>query len=106
MEPYPDVSVEAPDMVLTKTRHSAFIRTALKETLREHGVTGVVLSGCFIDGCVGLSAVDAYERDFRAVIAAEASIGLRRPLADGLLAFLREEFQVCPQTTNQLVALL
>ncbi|MCP4185522.1 MAG: cysteine hydrolase [Hyphomicrobiales bacterium] len=49
---------------IEKTRNSAFLSTKLDEELSGLNVEMIVLCGVFIDGCVGLTAADAAQRDF------------------------------------------
>lgn len=58
---------------MVKTRQSTFIRTDFEEQLRSRGIDTVILGGVFIHGCVGRTAVDAYERDFHVILAKDAA---------------------------------
>lgn len=93
-ERHPDVHSHDIDVILTKTRSSAFIRTELEHLLRERETDTVVLSGFAINRCVGLTAIDAWERDFRVMLAGEAIIGTN--LADGDLMwnYLSATFEI------------
>lgn len=94
VEELPEVKHFDTSLTVIKTRHSAFIRTDFEQVLRQQGVDTLVLTGAFIDGCVGLTAIDAHERDFSVVLARDAILGLRSPLADAVLELLREEFAI------------
>ncbi|ABW19338.1 cysteine hydrolase family protein [Alkaliphilus oremlandii] len=60
-------------IVITKTRQSTFIRTNFEEDLIVRGIDTLILSGVFTHGCVGRTAIDAYERDFNVILAKDAS---------------------------------
>jgi maleamate amidohydrolase len=55
-----------------KTRHSAFVRTDFEDRLKAKNVSLLLLAGGWLDGCVGQTAIDAYERDINTVILADA----------------------------------
>ena len=59
--------------VIVKTRQSTFIRTNFEEKLIEQNIDTLILCGVFTHGCVGRTAIDAYERDFHVIVAKDAS---------------------------------
>ncbi|ADG78634.1 Isochorismatase hydrolase OS=Tsukamurella paurometabola (strain ATCC 8368 / DSM / CCUG 35730/ CIP 100753 / JCM 10117 / KCTC 9821 / NBRC 16120 / NCIMB 702349/ NCTC 13040) OX=521096 GN=Tpau_2022 PE=4 SV=1 [Tsukamurella paurometabola] len=61
------------EVVLFKPRWSAFYRTSLDEHLRGRGVDTVVVAGCNLPNCPRATLFDATERDFRAVVVADAT---------------------------------
>jgi len=93
-EAHPDVHRDDADVVLTKTRGSAFLRTELEDLLRERGVGDVVLAGYSTNRCVGLTAIDAWERDFRVMLAGEAILGTNLAEGDWMLDYLRRAFDI------------
>lgn len=54
---------------IVKTRQSTFIRTNFEEILRQMNIDTLILAGVFTHGCVGRTAIDAYERDYNVIIA-------------------------------------
>jgi nicotinamidase-related amidase len=58
--------------VVVKTRHSAFLKTDLEDRLNAKQVTRLLLAGCWLDGCVTQTAIDAYERNIETMILADA----------------------------------
>ncbi len=56
------------DLVVPKTRYSAFVRTDLEERLRAAGVTSVLVTGVVMSQCVESTARDAYQHDFDVVL--------------------------------------
>ena len=101
-ERHPDAHSQDTDVVLTKTRSSAFIRTELEDLLREREVDTVVLAGYAINRCVGLTAIDAWERDFRVMLAGEAIIGTN--VADGevMWNYLSNTFGIEPLSNAEI----
>ena len=95
-EPHPDLHGRDTDIVLPKTRGSAFVRTKLEDVLREQGVGTVVLAGYSTNRCVGLTAIDAWERDFRVMLAGEAILGTNLAEGDWMLDYLRRAFDIEP----------
>lgn len=94
--PHPRLRPQGTDISVTKTRASAFLRTDLESQLRGLGVDTVVVSGFSTNRCVGLTAIDAWERDFRVILAADAILATE--LEDGQLmtAYLRKAFGIVP----------
>ena len=66
------------DAVIVKKFPSAFFETNLQDRLHALGVDTIVLSGCTTSVCVRATAVDAMQRNFRTLVAAEA-VGDRDP---------------------------
>ena len=68
------------DIVIFSTEPGAFTRTGLEDRLWELDVNTVVLAGFSVDDSVGLTAIDAYERDFMPILAGEAISGLEQDM--------------------------
>ncbi|RKN38998.1 isochorismatase family protein [Streptomyces hoynatensis] len=66
------VAPEAGDAVLTKWKYSAFVRTDLAERLAAHGRDQLLLAGVYAHIGVALTAADAWMRDLRAFLVADA----------------------------------
>jgi ureidoacrylate peracid hydrolase len=62
----------AGDMVVSKSRFSAFSGTGLDEMLRSRGIDTVVLAGLTTECCIQASAWAAFELDFRVILASDA----------------------------------
>lgn len=60
------------EVVLTKHRYSAFDHTPLDLYLRSNGIETVILTGVVTSGCVESIARDAFFRNYRVVICADA----------------------------------
>jgi nicotinamidase-related amidase len=59
------------DPVLVKKRYSAFFGTDLDAVLSARGVGEVTLAGVNTHACVRTTAIDAYQRDLRVILATE-----------------------------------
>lgn len=60
------------DITIVKKRYSPFFGTSLDATLAELGVRSLVISGINTHACVRMAAIDAYQRDLRVILAAQA----------------------------------
>jgi nicotinamidase-related amidase len=63
---------QAGDVIVSKSRFSAFANTGLAEQLRAQGIATLVLAGLTTECCIQASAWAAFELDFRVVLAADA----------------------------------
>jgi len=62
----------AGDVIVSKTRFSAFAGTGLAERLRARGIATLVLAGLTTECCIQATAWAAFELDFRVVLAGDA----------------------------------
>ena len=60
------------EVVVSKSRFSAFTGTGLAERLHGQGIDTVVLAGLTTECCIQASAWAAFEHDFRVVLASDA----------------------------------
>jgi nicotinamidase-related amidase len=67
----PDLNVDGTDVVVVKKRYSAFYGTNLDEILARLAVDGLVLAGINTHACVRMTAIDAYQRDWEVILAAD-----------------------------------
>ncbi len=68
--------VSPDEIVIYKPRWGAFYETPLEGRLRRWGVSTVVFCGCNFPNCPRTSIYEASERDFRIVLAKDATSGL------------------------------
>jgi len=59
------------DMVIVKKRYSAFYGTTLDETLARLRPDAIILAGINTHACIRTTAIDAYQRDWAVVLAAD-----------------------------------
>jgi len=102
-EEHPNVHTFDTDVMITKTRHSAFIRTELESVLRKMHIDTLVLAGFSTNACVGLTAIEAYERDFDVIIAQDAILGCDQARGDLMLQVLKNEFAFEPQSNRAIM---
>ena len=84
-----DLAVDPDDRVLVKKRYSAFFRTALDEVLNELKPDVLVLAGINTHACVRTTAIDAYQRDWPVVLAANAIDSYDRGHHESSLRYMR-----------------
>ena len=63
---------QAGDMVIAKTRYSAFFGADLEGQLRARGIDTLVLCGLTTESCVDSTARDAFHRDFHVFVVSDA----------------------------------
>lgn len=75
---FPELNVERSDLVLNKTRFSAFTHghSETLEVLRERGVDTVFISGTLTDCCCGATARDAQQLGFKVILVTDANAAL------------------------------
>jgi len=95
-ESHPALRAHPEDIVVTKTRGSAFLRTDLEDVLRGLGVDTVVMAGFSTNRCVGLTAIDAWERDFQVMLAGDAVLGTSPADGSLMLDYLGRMFGIEP----------
>lgn len=67
----PELDCQPTDPVIVKKRYSAFFGTNLEDLLTSIKPNCIVIAGVNTHACVRTAAIDAYQRDYRVVIAAE-----------------------------------
>ena len=60
------------DIVVRKQRVGAFSTTDLHERLRARGIDTLLLAGISTSGCVHSTVLDAFDRDYRVIVLADA----------------------------------
>jgi ureidoacrylate peracid hydrolase len=88
----PELAPVEGDFVVEKRRFSAFYATTLESLLASLGVERLVLAGVLAGVCVESTARDAAQRDFRTLIAAEATADVTAERRDDMLVRLGEVF--------------
>jgi nicotinamidase-related amidase len=68
-----EVKPHAGDLVLNKTTMGAFASTGIDSHLRAMGVEEIVLAGVSTNNCVGMTAMEACDRGYGAVLVADAT---------------------------------
>ncbi len=66
-----ELTPAADDPVVIKKRYSAFFRTTLDELLAKLQPDALILAGINTHACIRTAAIDAYQRDWRVILAAD-----------------------------------
>src|SRR6267154_2975731 len=67
----PELSLAPSDLVMTKKRYSAFYGTPLDETLSRLKPDAIIVAGINTHACIRTTAIDAYQRDWPVILAAD-----------------------------------
>ncbi len=71
----PELQVAPDDLILVKKRYSAFFQTELDAVLGQLQPHALVLAGITTAWCIRSTAVDAYQCDYRVLLAQDAMAG-------------------------------
>jgi isochorismate hydrolase len=66
-----DLTVDPSDMVIIKKRYSPFYGTSLDQVLADLKPDGLILAGINTHACIRMAAIDAYQRDWEVILAAD-----------------------------------
>jgi nicotinamidase-related amidase len=66
-----ELAVDPCDTVLVKKRYSAFYGTTLDRVLANLRPDGLIFAGINTHACIRVSAIDAYQRDWEVIVAAD-----------------------------------
>jgi nicotinamidase-related amidase len=66
-----DLAVDPSDTVIIKKRYSAFYGTTLDQVLADLKPDGLILAGINTHACIRVAAIDAYQRDWQVILAAD-----------------------------------
>jgi len=83
--PLDELEMQAGDLYLPKRRMSAFYKTDLDQTLRTWGIDTVAVCGIVTNVCVLLTAFDAVQNDFHAILVSDACACHSRDLHESTL---------------------
>lgn len=67
----PQLDYRLPDHLIVKKRYSAFFSTKLDELLSRLRPTHLIVAGINTHACVRTTVIDAYQRDYEAILARE-----------------------------------
>jgi len=98
----PELEVAPTDRVLIKKRYSAFFGTPLEEWLAELKADGLILAGVNTHACVRMTAIDAYQRDWEVILAADCVGSYDREHHEISLRYMRDK--IAEVLTNQEIA--
>ncbi|MDJ0759524.1 MAG: cysteine hydrolase [Woeseiaceae bacterium] len=88
---HPDLQRLEDDTVITKKRYSAFFNTNLDQVLSELSPKNITLAGVNTHACVRMTAIDAYQRDMRVMLASDCIDSLDAEHARISMAYMHEK---------------
>ena len=91
----PELTPQADDVILYKTRFSGFYDTDLDATLKRLGMKYLIITGCTTSICVESTVRDAMFRDYLCIVLADC---LSEPIGDDLLRSNHEASLLAIQT--------
>lgn len=92
------------ELVIRKTRYSAFWQTDLDARLRAMGVDTVVLAGVTTECCVDGTARDAFNLDYHVIVAADACAAYEPDLHAGALKVMDLNTAIVTDTAKIMAA--
>jgi len=94
-----DLAVDPSDPVVVKKRYSAFFGTELEQMLERWKHDALILAGINTHACVRMTAIDAYQRDWRVVLAADCVDSYDREHHDVSMKYMKDK--IATVMTNQ-----
>lgn len=98
-----EIAPQQGDIVLTKSGSGCFTSTNLDHTLRNMGITTVVLVGMWTNSCVETTARHAGDLDYDVVIVEDACVAMTPANHEWALRYLGNNFGVV-RSTDEVVA--
>jgi isochorismate hydrolase len=87
----PDLAVAQSDPVVIKKRYSAFFNTDLDQLLHRLRPDALILAGINTHACVRVTAIDAYQRDWKIVLAADCVDSYDREHHDVSMKYMKDK---------------
>ena len=94
-----DLATAPSDPVVVKKRYSAFFGTELERMLERLSPDVLILAGINTHACVRMTAIDAYQRDWRVVLAADCVDSYDREHHDISMKYMKDK--IATVMTNQ-----
>ena len=95
----PELAFAPFDSVIVKKRYSAFYGTGLDEALLRLGPDAIILAGINTHACIRTTAIDAYQRDWPVVLAADCIDSYDREHHEISLRYMKDK--IAAVMTNQ-----
>jgi nicotinamidase-related amidase len=86
-----ELAIAPSDLVIIKKRYSAFYGTILDETLARINPDWIILAGINTHACIRTAAIDAYQRDWPVVLAAECIDSYDKEHHDVSLRYMKDK---------------
>ena len=99
-----ELAVKADDHLVIKKRYSGFYGTALDTLLQSLSCSHLIFAGVNTHACVRSTAVDAYQRDYRVILASDAISSYDDEYHRESMRYLAQSIGVV-QTNQQIAAI-
>lgn len=100
-----DLAVASSDPVLIKKRYSAFYQTELDQLLRRLQPDAIILAGINTHACIRVTAIDAYQRDWETIVAADCVDSYDREHHDISMKYMKDKIAAVMSNQEILAAL-
>jgi isochorismate hydrolase len=100
-----DLAVASSDTVLIKKRYSAFYQTELDQLLRRLRPDAIILAGINSHACIRVTAIDAYQRDWETIVAADCVDSYDREHHDFSMKYMKDKIAAIMGNQEILTAL-
>ena len=87
----PELAVAPTDPVIVKKRYSAFFGTELDDLLKALGPDSLILAGINTHACIRTTAIDAYQRDWPVILAADSIDSYDREHHEVSLRYMKDK---------------
>lgn len=85
------LDVQDTDTKIHKKRYSGFFETSLDQELNRIAPDQLILAGVNTHACIRMTAIDAYQRDYRVILAADCIGSLQTAHAEITLDYMRDK---------------
>lgn len=79
VEIIPELKVKSTDIVVKKTRYSAFVNTELESILKTKGIDTLIITGLMTNYCSVTTARHAHDLDYKVIFVTDANAGPDMP---------------------------
>ena len=100
-----DLATTSSDPVVIKKRYSAFFGTQLDQMLHLLTPDVLILAGINTHACIRVTAIDAYQRDWKTVVAAECVDSYDREHHHVTLKYMKDKLAIL-MTNREIDAML
>ncbi len=105
VEELPNLLKYDTDKIVIKTRTNSFLRTKLNDVLHELEADTLIITGYSTNKCVGITSIEACERDFQVLLSSDAILG---PQEDRIKAMeiILSTYGIEPKTNEEIIEMI
>lgn len=102
IEELPNLIHYETDLKLIKTRTNSFLHTELDNLLKGLEIDTVVVSGYSTNKCVGITSIEACERDYQVILSEEATLGPQKDRVEAMKLIIKT-YGIEPENNNIII---